>query len=257
MSGGSESGSHGDRASGGDAAAGDDTRAAASTGELGAAVTDALVGLEAVALAHGLIRKPVPATSAGATRAAEIHDAFVLFYASTAVAALSGAALHGLFTDRRHPVRQGLWRVSLAAIGFSSLAAWRLGASLALRGPTKARVIAAANGAHVLYEAGVVLTGPPYAVAIVSYAPGAAFLGWAFARRLSDPADRDGAALGLAALGITGAAAAVQVLRIRVHPRWLDSNALYHLVQAGGLAVFHLAATRLIEARPADADDRR
>jgi hypothetical protein len=253
---GRHAGARGNVATGGDAGSPGDAGAGASAGEVGAAVTDALVGLEAVALAHALSRRPVPATGAGATRAAAIHDAFVLFYASTAVAALSGAALHGLFADRRHPVRRGLWRVSLAAIGLSSLAAWRLGASLALRGPLKTRVIAAANGAHVLYEVGVVLTGPPYAVAIVSYAPGAAFLGWAFAKRLGDPADHDGAALGLAALGITGAAAAVQVLRIRVHARWLDSNALYHLVQAGGLAVFHLAAARLIEARPADADDR-
>ena len=220
---------------------------AASNEELGAALTDALVGIEALAFAVALARRPVASSGRAASRATEIRDAFVLFNAATAVAAITGAALHGLFSDRRHPVRRALWRISLAAIGLGSLAAWRLGASLALTGRAKTRVMAAANGGHAVYEVVVILIGPPYAIAVAGYVPGAAVLGWACASQLNDPAEHDGAALALAGLGITIAAAAIQVLRIGIRPRWLDSNALYHIVQAGGLATFHLAALRFLE----------
>ena len=227
----------------------------AASGEPAAALTDALVGIEALALARSLGHRNTGAAGLGsdgragrAGRAGAIEDAFVLFYTSTGVAALSGAALHGLFADRRHPVRRALWRLSLAAIGLSSLAAWRLGAWLALTGRSRARVEKATTGVHALYIGTVVLTSPPYAVAVASYVPGTMFLAWACTQRLDDPDERDGAALGLAGLGVTVAAAAIQVLRVRVGPRWLDSNTLYHLVQAGGLLVFHRAATRLIDA---------
>ena len=221
---------------------------AATHGELGAALTDALVGIEALAIA-GSLRGWKGGDGRRATgRALEIQRAFVLFYASTGVAALSGAALHGLFSDRRHPVRRALWRISLASIGLGSLAAWRLGAWLALTGRSRQRVETAAAGVHALYIGGVVLMSPPYAVAVASYVPGTVFLGWACAQRLDDPDERVGAALGLAGLGITVAAAAIQVLRVSIGGRALDSNTLYHLVQAGGLMVFQRSATRLIEA---------
>ena len=216
--------------------------------ELASALTDALVGIESLALAGSLVGMTTTGGGPESARRREIREAFVLFFASTGVAALSGAALHGLFADRGHPVRRALWRFSLAAIGVGAVSAWRLGAALALTGRARTRVKESATAVHAVYITGVLLTSPPYAVAVASYVPGVAFLGWACTRRLDDPDERDGAALGLAGLGITVAAAAIQVLRVRIGPRWLDSNSLYHVVQSGGLLVFHGAASRLIRA---------
>lgn len=209
-------------------------------GELAAAFTDLLVAMEAAMLAL-----TVPAVGraddGSADRRRRIGSGFRSFFWSTAVAAGSGAALHGLFTDSRNPVRRALWRVSLAAIGVAALSGWRTGAVIALPGPAASAVDRAATAGHAAYVAWVLSREPRFVAAVGAYLPSTAFLAWAFARRLDDPAERGAATLGLAAIGITGLAAAVQVTRVGLHPRF-DSNATYHTVQGLGLLAFAACA---------------
>ena len=95
------------------------------------ALTDLAIGVEAGAFAIAVAR-----TGQKAGLAAPAGDAirrwFVVFFGATSVAAIAGAALHGLLPAGDAPVRRRLWRVSLGSIGVAGLSAWCLGALVAL-----------------------------------------------------------------------------------------------------------------------------
>jgi hypothetical protein len=212
------------------------------------ALTDLAIGLESAAFARALVRqgarRPRPTG-----RAAESARWFVVFFASTSVAALAGAALHGLFSPNgTSPARRWLWRVSLGSIGVAGLSAWCLGATIALPREAAQRVRRAAMAVHVLYLLGLARTNPPYRIAIAVYLPGALALGAGLVRRLGDPVTRSASAIALTGLGMTFGAAAVQLRKIAVHPRLFDHNATYHTIQAIAVGCFFAAARKLIQA---------
>ena len=89
----------------------------------------------------------------------------------------------------------------------------------------------------------------PYRAAIANYLPAAAFLGLGFVAHARRPNGKRAARHGLAGLGLTGIAAAVQARNVSIGPRWLDHNALYHVIQGVAIAEFHQSATRLLDAR--------
>jgi hypothetical protein len=211
------------------------------------ALTDLAIGVEAGAFAVTLARAGRGAAARGAREAA-IRRWFVVFFAATSVAAVAGAALHGLFPDRDGSGRRRLWRVSLGSIGVAGLSAWCLGALLALPRAAALRVRRLAVAGHAIYLVGLARTNPPYAVAIATYLPGAVVLGAALARGLRDPVTRRAAALALTGLGLTFGAAAVQLRRIAIHPRLFDHNATYHAIQAIAVACFYAAARRFVRA---------
>jgi hypothetical protein len=162
------------------------------------------------------------------------------------MAALAGAALHGLFAEPGGSGRLRLWRVSLGSIGISGLAGWGIAAITALPRPAANRLLAAVAAAHAGYLIGLTRTDPPYKVAIAVYLPGAAALGLALASRIRSSALRTPAAVGLAGLGLTFGAAIVQLRRIAVHPRLFDHNATYHAIQAVAIGCFYAAARGFI-----------
>lgn len=212
-------------------------------GELASAFTDLLIALEAIALA--MMVPEVRGDVASVPRRRRIAAGFRVFFAATAVAAGTGAALHGLFADRTQPVRRALWRISLAAIGIAALSGWRTGAALALPRGQASRIERVAIGAHTAFVAWVLTRDAKFLAAVAAYLPSTAFLAWAFASRLDDDEDRTGGALGLAAIAITLAAAGIQVSRRGIHARF-DSNATYHSVQGIGLLALAAAARALV-----------
>lgn len=171
----------------------------------------------------------------------------VTFFGATAAASLTGAALHGLTADRADPRRRALWRASLGAIGLAAVSSWWLGARLALARGAGAAVTHLAILAHLPYAALVAGSDAPFRVAVAAYVPGALFLGGSLLARLRDRPSRGPAALALTALGVTFAAAGVQVRGIGVSRRF-DHNALYHSLQAIGVALFLGAAQGLLDA---------
>ncbi len=214
-------------------------------GELASALTDLLIAVEAAALAM-TVPEGRGRDLASVVRRRRIADGFRVFFGATAVAAGTGAALHGLFSDRKHPGRRALWRVSLATIGIAALSGWRTGAALALPARQASRVERLAIAAHAGYVAWALTRDAKFIAAVAAYLPSTAFLAWAFASRLADKEDRTGGALGLAAIAITLGAAGVQVSRRGIHPRF-DNNATYHTVQAIGLLAFAAAARALVQ----------
>lgn len=206
------------------------------------ALTDLAVGLEAAVFTVAVGR----ATLAPPQRTERTREAagwFTVFFASTSVAALAGAALHGLVpAGGAGSARRRLWRVSLGSIGVAGLSAWCLGASIALPGWIASRVRRVAIVAHGAYLLALVRSNPPYSVAIATYLPGSLALGLALSSRVADRTDRGPALVALAGLGLTFAAAAVQLRRIAVHPRLFDHNATYHTIQAVALGCFFKAA---------------
>ena len=211
--------------------------------ERAVAITDAFLALECAAFAIAIARDH-------RGRRSPLRMPFVGFFGATAVASGAGAILHGLTSDRSDPRRRLLWRGSLGAIGVAAFASWLLALRLVIRGPIRGRLERLVAAAHAPYFGLVVATDQPYRTAVAWYVPGAATLGLALATRLRDPDDRPPVAAALAGLGVTFAAAVVQTRRIGVGARF-DHNALYHSLQAGGVALFHLAARGFLGRRSA------
>ena len=205
------------------------------------ALTDVVIGIEAGVFALLMAR----ARRDDASRSAEavsIRRWFTVLFGATSTAALAGAALHGLFPDRDHPVRLRLWRVSLGSIGIAGLSGWCLAAVLALPRAAATTLQRAMLAVHAAYLVALSRTNPPYTVAIAAYIPGSLALAAALLRGLADPVVRAPSAIAAAGLGLTFGAAAVQIRRIAIHPRLFDHNATYHTIQAVAIACFYVAA---------------
>lgn len=208
------------------------------------ALTDLAVGIEASAFAVILLRR-APRDAADA-RTRELHRWLVVSFASTGIAALTGAAIHGLFADRNDPRRRRLWRLSMGAIDIGGLSAWRIGAALALSERRRRVVVAIATTLHGAYLAILSRTDPPFSVAIATYLPGALFLSASLLGRLPHTAERRASALAAVGMSLTFGAAFIQLRGIAIHPRLFDRNATYHAVQAVAVACFFAATDGLI-----------
>ena len=174
---------------------------------------------------------------------------FVVFFASAGGASLLGGTVHGFFSDATSNSRRILWQATLLAILVTSLATWRIGATIFLtaRGAINVRRLAIALVAALSFV--VLFVRHEFVIAIIAYLPATLFLlvGLVAAyrsRRL--PALR----WGVAGLGLTFVAATVQRLRIAVHPHYFDHNALYHVIQGVGLWMIFLGARCITSARP-------
>ncbi len=169
---------------------------------------------------------------------------FTTFFVATGVAALLGGTVHGFFPDESSRAHSMLWSATLLAIGVATLTAWSAGAKL-LFVPRMARWIQGLAIAElVVYAFLVVSATEDFRLAIAMYLPASLFLlvalwlGW---RRQRVPALKT-AAFGLV---LTLVAAAVQQLRVAVHPVYFDHNALYHVIQAVALVLVFVGARYL------------
>ena len=174
---------------------------------------------------------------------------FIVFFASAGLASMLGGSVHGFFPDKSSDGRQILWQATLLAILVTGLAAWNIGAGLLLteRNATVVRRLAILQ--LVIFSFVVMFVKPEFYIAIIAYLPATLFLliglisGYR-SRRL--PALR----WGIAGLGLTFLAAAVQRLNIALHPHYFDHNALYHVIQGAGLWMIFLGARCISFARP-------
>ena len=206
------------------------------------ALTDALVALESTTFAARL---------AWNCRArGPLRGPFIVFFGATGVASAAGAVLHGLTEDPDDPRRGALWRISLTSIGVAALSSWFVAARLVARDPGRAERLALAG--HAPYLLFVASGERPYWVAIAGYVPAAIVFAGALATRLDDPEDRVPAAVGLAGLAVTFAAAGVQVRRIGFGKAF-DHNALYHTLQAAGIGLFYRSAVGFLVRPDGDA----
>jgi hypothetical protein len=209
------------------------------------ALTDLALAAEVAVFAVALRRERPAAAS---TRAIEMQRGFVRSFGWSAVAALTGATLHGLTEQRDDPRREVLWRTSLASIGLASLGTWQSGAALALPADARRWLMPRVTAGHAIYVGLVTARHQEFPVAIAVVAPAAAFLRVALVSRLGHPEERGPAMLALVASAITATAAVVQHRRIALHSRYFDHNATFHTLQGLGYALLLPAARGLVSA---------
>lgn len=206
------------------------------------AVTLTDYGLAALCavLAHLLFHRGAPGSG--------YRGWFTTFFIATGLAALLGGTVHGFFPDESSPAHSMLWTATLLCIGVATLPAWAVGARL-LFVPRMVRWVQALAVAElVVYTLLVVFSTRDFRIAIAMYLPASLFLlvalwiGWHHQRV---PALRT-AAVGLV---LTLVAAAVQQLRVSLHPVYFDHNALYHLIQAVALVLLFAGARYLAGSR--------
>lgn len=206
------------------------------------ALTDLALGVEATIFAL-LLARSRDRSGRG------LRTPLVASMAATAVAALTGAALHGLTATRDDPRRQALWRVSLSSIGIAAIASWSLAVRQRLATAMALPVERVVTVLHVPYFVAVGTGERPYRVAVAAYLPGALALTTTLAVGLWRGPARVASGLGLAGMGMTFIAAFTQVRRIGLGPRF-DQNAVYHALQAVGIALLFGAGRRLVRGAP-------
>jgi hypothetical protein len=200
-------------------------------------LTDYLLVVECAAFAWLIARRPA--------RLEALRRWIVAFFLFTALAALSGGTVHGFFSANDGGMGSVLWKLSMLAIGATALAGCAIGARLLFARDGAARVVGIAAVLAGVYAATILFVNDAFWIAVVGYLPAAALLFVAFltaaVRERASWARRG--AWGLAASFV---AAAVQQLRIGLHPAYFNHNALYHLVQAVALALVFAACRDLL-----------
>lgn len=169
---------------------------------------------------------------------------WIVFFASIGAGALFGGTVHGFFLDERTLGYRILWPATLLALGVTSMTMWFVGATAALQEPRATWLRRAAVAALLVYATVVLFADSRFVVAIAMYLPATVFLLITLCVLYARQRTR-ALAIGIAGLLLTFAAAAVQQLRIAVHPVYFNHNALYHVMQGIALAMIYVGARSL------------
>ena len=166
---------------------------------------------------------------------------WIVLFASIGAGALFGGTVHGFFLDTQTTGHRILWPATLLALGVTSLAMWSVGSIAALQEPRATWLRRAAVAALLVYALVVIFVDSRFVVAIAMYLPATVFLlvalGVLYARERTRAL-----AIGIVGLLLTFVAAAVQQLRIAVHPVYFNHNALYHVIQGVALVMIYVGA---------------
>jgi hypothetical protein len=166
---------------------------------------------------------------------------FCAFFAATGLAAFLGAVTHGFIPDQNSALYRVLWLGIFAAIGIAAVASWVIGAQLILGDAGVRIVLIGALVALVVYMVAVIKVSQSFAVPIIYYLPSAVFLLGAFSLAFYRNPEQH-LAFGILGVLFTLVAALVQQLKVKLHPRYFDHNAFYHIIQAIALLLIFLAA---------------
>ena len=173
---------------------------------------------------------------------------FAVFFASIGLAAFSGGTVHGYFPNADTFGHSVLWGATLIAIGLTALCGWIIGARLYCSGSVAAWIQSGAVALFVLYCGVVLFVWRDFRVAVVYYLPATLFLLIVYG--LVYQQGRESAiGIGLLGLVLTLVAAGIQQARWSLHPVYLSSNALYHVVQALALFFIYWSARWLVMVR--------
>jgi hypothetical protein len=196
-------------------------------------LTDYGLAIEAALFTYLICRR--------AKRRSPLGNWLAIFFGSISLATLMGGTVHGFFTNEQTPGYAVLWPASLIAVGVTALSIWAIGADLVFSPNAARRATAAAAVGFAAYSAAVLLVTREFWIAIAAYLPAALFLLVALAVEYRRAKHRQLAA-GIAGLGLTFVAAAVQRAGISIHPDYFDHNALYHVIQGVALLMIFSSA---------------
>jgi hypothetical protein len=176
-----------------------------------------------------------------------VRQWWMVLFGSIGVGALLGGTVHGFFNDPASTGQRILWPATLLALGVTSVAMWIIGARVQLREPVSTWVRRAAVAQFVVYAVIVLFVDSRFLVAIATYLPATVFLlAIMIAVRLRTRAAH--VAYGIVGLLLTFVAAAVQQLRVAIHPVYFNHNALYHVIQGAALILIFIGARWLTTA---------
>ena len=174
-----------------------------------------------------------------------LEGTYLLFFASIGMAAWAGGTVHGFFPHAESLGHTLLWRLTMFALGATSLACWAAGCLIGFP-RYRRQIIPIAFAGFAFYGAYVGTANRPFSIAILNYLPAILFLllSLTFRRwRHRTP----GATFGIAGVVITLAASGLQQGRIGLHPVYFDYNALYHALEAVALGLMFLCFRKIHE----------
>jgi hypothetical protein len=203
-------------------------------------LTDYVLCAECAAFAWLIARRPA--------NLMELRRWTILFFVFTALAALCGGTVHGFYAGESGSMGRVLWKISMLAIGATALAAWAIGAYLLFGSHRPHFLLSVAATLTAAYAAVIIFVTDAFWVAVAGYLPAAAFLLAGFLRA-AVLGRASWATLGACGLALSFGAAAIQQLRIALHPVYFNHNALYHLVQAAALVLLFIASRGLLASR--------
>lgn len=173
------------------------------------------------------------------------QTAFIFFFACNSMASFFGGLVHGYYPDRHRGAGGLFWRGSLLTIGASTVAIWAIGARLLFSPEVSGVITTAAIGAFLVYALFLLTRVPPFSWAVKFYLPAVFFMLAAFIISYSSSGKQE-MLYGLAGTILTLAAAIIQRTKIKLHPRYFNHNAFYHIVQAVAFLMIFLAARKMI-----------
>lgn len=203
-------------------------------------LTDYLLAVECLVLAVLLWRLP--------TRSLAARTWAIIFFLSIGVGSMAGGTVHGFFPDEKSEGQILLWLIALNSIGLTALAIWMLGALVLFRAiawPFRSW----AYSQFALYLGLTGFVSREFWTAMATYIPACLFLSGAVVVAFRRDRDRSHLMV-LAGLGLTFVAAAVQQLKLGVHPQFFNHNAIFHVIQAIALWVMYLGCCRLLRPLP-------
>jgi uncharacterized protein DUF6962 len=183
-------------------------------------------------------------------RVSQLRPWVVLFFATSAIASFAGGSVHGFAADPASRGHRILWPASLVSVGIVGFAGSMIGAILAFRPRTVTRIGIAAGTGLGIYCTLALRGKQRYAVAVAALLPPTAFLGavlWQTYRRVRRPS----LLAGLVGIGVSLLAAGVQQARVSIHPRFIDHNVIYHLLQGASLILLYRCFDDLLVSRQA------
>lgn len=205
------------------------------SGEFAVAVTDLALCIETAAFALILARTE--------TIQPLLRRLLVWLFTALAVSSLLGAAFHAFFPLKDTvPAGAAMWFFVALSIGIVATVLLCVDALL-FRGAAYLVRVLPLILAFIAAFAGVMLfLSAEFSVIIAFYAPPLALLAVVSAR------DRQWGIVGGVALSFVAAAA--QYFQVILHPVYFNQNALYHVLQAGALAMLFVGFRRMLTAKP-------
>jgi hypothetical protein len=199
-------------------------------------LTDYAIAIECAVFVYALARLDA--------REMELRFWFIIFFASIGIASALGGTVHGFFLPATSSGRAILWPAAVLSILVTSTATWTLGAILQLSKRPAILVRRLALVQLAIFAIVVLFVTSKFYVAIVAYLPSTLFLLYALvAAYRRQP--RKPVRSGIIGLALTLAGAAVQQLRIGIHPLYFNHNAVYHVIQMLAFWMIFLAATSI------------
>ena len=157
-----------------------------------------------------------------------------------------GGTVHGFFNEHGSRGNHVLWPATLISLALAALALWGATLHTVFQGKL-ARNLTALAAVECLAYCLAVLNGlRDFLFAIVNYIPSTLFLLITFLLSYQRRPSKK-ILWGVAGVLFTFLAAAVQVFKISLHPRYFNFNSLYHLIQGAALYLIYVGARELTE----------